>query len=141
MDVKRISTSLLVVAALTVLVVLAFRIKNGASADSIVVLRTTGMTCGSCSSKISTSLETLKGVAATEVDVEGGWVVVGYDPKIVKPDALAAQVGKTGFASAVHDVLTPEQFKEITGRDIGAKTASTSGCCGGKGGCGTKKGS
>ena len=94
MDVKRISTSLLVVAALTVLVVLAFRIKNGASADSIVVLRTTGMTCGSCSSKISTSLETLKGVAATEVDVEGGWVVVGYDPKIVKPDALAAQVGK-----------------------------------------------
>jgi mercuric ion binding protein len=140
MNAKKLSTSFLVLAAITVLVVLAFRIRVGATADSVAVLRTTGMTCGSCSSKISTALETLKGVAVTEVDVEGGWVVVGYDTKTVKPDALAAQVSSAGFGSNVHQVLTPEQFKQITGREIGTKATSNSGCCGGKGGgCGSNK--
>jgi copper chaperone CopZ len=137
---KKISTSLLVIGVITVLVVLAFRIRVGATADSVAVLRTTGMTCGSCSSKITQALETLKGVAVTEVDVEGGWVVVGYDTKTVKPEALAAQVSNTGFGSNVHMVLTPEQFKQVTGRDIGTKAAPNSGCCGGKGGgCGSNK--
>ena len=98
------------------------------------------MTCGSCSSKITTALESLKGVAVTEVDVEGGWVVVGYDTKTVKPESLAVKVRGTGFGSSVHVVLTPEQFKQVTGRDIGKKAAAGAGCCGGKGGgCGSKK--
>jgi len=133
---KRISTALLIIAAVTFLSVLAFKVKIGATADSIAVLKTTGMTCGSCSSKISKALETLKGVAVTEVDVEGGWVVVGYDTKIVKPDVLAAQVVTTGFGSYVHMVLTPEQFKQLTGREIGKKATSVGGC----GGCGSGKG-
>ena len=131
---------LIFAAIVTFLSVLAFFVSVGTTADSVAVLKTDGMTCGSCSSKITKALETLKGVAVTEVDVEGGWVIVGYDTKTVKPDALAAQVSSTGFGSNVHVVLTPEQFKEITGRDIGAKTAPTSGCCGGKGGgCGSNK--
>lgn len=140
MNAKRLSASFLVFAAITLLVVLAFRIRVGATADSVAVLRTTGMTCGSCSSKITKTLETLKGVATAEVDVEGGWVVVGYDSKMVKPDALAAQVSSAGFGSNVHQVLTPEQFKQITGREIGTKATSNSGCCGDKGGgCGSNK--
>ncbi len=140
MNAKRISTSLLVITVVTLLVVLAFHISNGATADSIAVLKTTGMTCGSCSSKITKALELMKGVAVTEVDIEGGWVIVGYDTKIVKPDALAEKVSATGFGSSVHDVLTPEQFKQITGRAIGQDTAPSKGCCGGKGGgCGSKK--
>ena len=36
-------------------------------------------------------------------------------------------------------IITPEQFKEITGRQIGAKAAQKSGCCGGTGGgCGSR---
>lgn len=140
MDVKKISTSLLAITAFTFLVVLAFHVRVGATADAIAVLKTTGMTCGSCSSKISKSLETLKGVAVTEVDVEGGWVIVGYDTKTVKPESLAAKVTGAGFGSNVHVVLTPDQFKQITGRDIGVKADPASGCCGGKGGgCGTNK--
>lgn len=142
MNKKRISTVLLIIAAVTFLSVLAFKVKVGATADSIAVLKTTGMTCGSCSSKISKALETLKGVAVTEVDVEGGWVVVGYDTKSVKPDALAAQVSNTGFGSNVHMILTPEQFKQITGRVIGQNAVPSKGCCGGKGGgCGSNKNS
>jgi mercuric ion binding protein len=137
---KKITTSLLVIMVLTVLVVLALRVRVGATADSIAVLKTSGMTCGSCSSKITKALESLKGVAVTEVDVEGGWVVVGYDTKDVKPESLAEKVIGVGFGSKVHVVLTPEQFKQLTGRDIGSKDTPSSGCCGGKGGgCGPNK--
>lgn len=139
---NRLINTLIIVSAVTFLSVLAFYVRIGATADSVVVLKTDGMTCGSCSNKISKALESLKGVAVTEVDIEGGWVVVGYDTKTVKPDALAAQVSSIGFGSNVHMVLTPEEFKQITGRDIGAKTAPSSGCCGGKGGgCGANKNS
>jgi copper chaperone CopZ len=86
MNAKTISTLLLVIAAVTVLVLLAFRVRIGATADAVAVLRTAGMTCGSCSNRITTALEALHGVAVTEVDVEGGWVVVGYDTKSVKSD-------------------------------------------------------
>jgi len=141
-NIKRISTSLLVIITITVLAILALRIRIGATADSVTVLRTTGMTCGSCSSKITKALESLKGVAVSEVDVEGGWVVVGYDTKTVKPEDLAAKVSSTGFGSNVHLVLTPAQFKQIAGRDIG-KQALPSGGCGGcdtkGGGCGSNK--
>lgn len=140
MNTKRISTLLLLITVITGLVVLAFRVRIGATADSVAVLRTAGMTCGSCSSKITKALETVKGVAVTEVDVSGGWVIVGYDTKSVKPEALAEKVNGAGFASNVDTVLTPEEFKQIVGRDLGAKVASSSGCCGGKGGgCGTQK--
>ena len=140
MTTKKVTTTLLVLISVTMLIALGFRVSIGATADSITVLKTTGMTCGSCSSKITKALESLKGVAVSEVDVEGGWVVVGYDTKTVKPEALAEKVSSTGFGSNVHMVLTPEQFKQITGRDIGAKEIKSSGCCGGKGGgCGSNK--
>jgi len=138
---KKISTVLLVIAVAAILITLAFKVRLGATADSIAVLRTTGMTCGSCSSKITKALESLKGVAVTEVDVEGGWVVVGYDKKSVKPENLAEKVIDSGFGSQVQTVITPEQFKQITGRDIGKKASSSGGCggCGTKGGCGSGK--
>jgi periplasmic mercuric ion binding protein len=133
---NRIVNVVILVAAVTLLSVLAFYVRIGATADSVAVLKTTGMTCGSCSSKISKELEALQGVAVTEVDVEGGWVIVGYDTKTVKPEALAEKVNSAGFGSNVHKVLTPEQFKQITGRDIGKKSSPSGGC----GGCGTKGG-
>ena len=133
---NRIINVVILVSVVAFLSVLAFHVRIGATADSVAVLKTTGMTCGSCSSKISKELEALKGVAVTEVDVEGGWVVVGYDTKTVKPEALAEKVNAAGFGSNVHQVLTPEQFKQITGRDIGKDASSSGGC----GGCGTKEG-
>lgn len=137
---KRIINVVILVTAVTFLSVLAFYVRAGVTADSVAVLRTTGMTCGSCSSKITTALQTLKGVSVAEVDVDGGWVVVGYDTKSVKPEVLAEKVKGAGFGSNVHMVLTPEQFKQVTGRDIGKNAAPASGCCGSKGGgCGSNK--
>lgn len=138
MTAKRITTTLLVITSVTMLVVLAFRVSIAATADSIAVLRTTGMTCGSCASKITKALESVKGVALTEVDVNGGWVIVGYDTKAVKPEILAETVRSTGYYSQVTDVVTPEEFKNITGRAIGQNAAPAKGCCGGSGGgCGS----
>ena len=142
MNTKRITTLLIPIFVVTVLIVLALYVRIGATADSVAVLKTTGMTCGSCSSKITKALESLQGVAATEVDVEGGWVIVGYDTKTVKPEALAAQVNSVGFGSNINQVLTPEQFKQVTGREIGKNAAPSGGCggCGSNGGgCGSNK--
>lgn len=142
MNTKRITTLLVPIFVVTVLIVLALYVRIGATADSVAVLKTTGMTCGSCSSKITKALESLQGVAVTEVDVEGGWVIVGYDTRTVKPEALAAQVNSVGFGSKVHQVMTPDQFKQVTGREISKNAASSAGCggCGSKGGgCGSSK--
>ena len=125
--------------AVLLLSLLAFYVRVGVTADSVAVLKTRGMTCGSCSGTISKALETLKGVSVTEVDVEGGWVVVGYDTKTVKPAVLAETVTAAGFVCSIDRVLTPAQFEQITSRDIGKKAVSYSRCCGGKGGCGGNK--
>lgn len=141
MKLRGIINSILIATTVVFLATLAFYVKTGTTADSIAVLKTTGMTCGSCSSKITEALEKQKGVAVTEVDVEGGWVVVGYDTKAVTPWILAEKVSGAGFGSNVHRVLTPGQFKQITGRDIGKQASPSRGCggCGPNGGCGTKK--
>lgn len=140
MNAKRITTMLLVMAVVSLLVMFAFRIKVAATVDSVVLLKTSGMSCGSCSRNITTALETLKGVAVSEVDVEGGWVMVGYDHRLVTPELLAEQVKAAGFGSSIAQVVTPEQFKQITGRTIGQKAVTRKGCCGVMGsGCGTSK--
>lgn len=84
-------------AAAVFLVVLAFHVNDGATFDSIAVLKTNGMTCSSCSGRVTTALEMEKGVAVAEVDMAGGWVVVGYDRKTVNPEKLAQKITSIGF--------------------------------------------
>jgi mercuric ion binding protein len=141
MRTKTISTALLIATVVTLLVVLAFRVRVGATADAIAVLQTTGMTCDRCSSTITSALERERGVAVTTVDVAQGWVIVGYDPKTIKPNTLAAKVTEAGFSSKVYVVLTPEQFKQVTGKEIGKMVAAAKGCggCGSKSGCTTQQ--
>lgn len=131
---NKILNTALVLVVVTVLAVFACYVRVGATADKVVVLRTMGMTCGSCVKKISEKLQSQKGVAATEVDLESGLVLAGYDSKQTAPEKLAQAVQSTGFYSRVTQVITPQQFRSITGRDVGGK-AVTGGCCGSRG-CG-----
>lgn len=128
----KIVNSCLVGAVVVILVVAAFHVRVGATADQVVVLRTSGMTCSSCISKITKALQAERGVAAAEVDLAGGVVIAGYDSKQVVPDHLAKTVAAAGFDSEVAQVLTPQQFKSLAGRDLGAKSAP-GGCCGPRG--------
>jgi copper chaperone CopZ len=140
MKFNRLINGFLILVAAVFLTALGFHIRTGATADSVAVLKTSGMTCGSCSQTITKTLESLKGVAATEVDVEGGWVIVGYDTKSIRPEDLAEKVTVSGFGSKIHQLLTPEQFRQITGRELGKAAGSGSGCCSGKSGrCGSAK--
>lgn len=119
------------------LLYLSFHVTIANAATAVAVLKTSGMTCGSCSEKITGALKTMKGVSHTEVDLGGGYVIVGFDAAAVTPENLAEQVSKTGYGSTVQRVLTPEQFKQMTGRDLGpaARAGSGCGCCsGGPGG-------
>jgi periplasmic mercuric ion binding protein len=135
--VNKAITGILLATVVVLLVVLAFHVKPAATADSVAVLKTSGMTCGSCASKINNALGMMNGVTVTEVDVDGGWVMVGYEKKSVRPETLVERVNKAGFASTVQAVLTPEQFKQITGHVIGQSMTSSSGCCG-RADCGGK---
>ncbi|QXE90887.1 heavy-metal-associated domain-containing protein [Geomonas subterranea] len=134
---NKILNTALVFFVVAVLAIFAFYVRVGATADQVVVLRTSGMTCGSCVKKITDALQSQRGVAATEVDLESGVVIAGYDSKQTAPEKLAQAVQKIGFYSQVAQVVTPQQFRGIVGRDVGGK-AAPGGCCGSRG-CGAAK--
>lgn len=136
---NKVITSTLIIAAVTLLVLLALLVRVRATADAVVVLKTTGITCGSCASRIQGALESVKGVAVTEIDPARGEIIVGYDTKTVEPEAVAKRVRAAGFGCDVDAVLTPEQFRRITGRAIGQNAVTAGGCCGKGGGCGGNK--
>jgi len=129
---NKVFNTALVLVVVTLLAVFACYVRVGATADQVVVLRTSGMTCGSCVKKITEALQSQKGVAAAEVDLESGLVIAGYDSRQTAPENLAKAVQKTGFHSQVAEVITPQQFRSIVGRDIGGKPVA-GGCCGSRG--------
>lgn len=133
---KNIVNMLLILAAVVVVGILAFSVRLEASVNSVAVLRTQGMTCGSCAMKIEDSLKGAKGVSSVQVNVNEGQVVVGYDSSLVKPEAIAEQVTGSGYGSSIIQVLTPEEYASLTGKNIAAD--SQKGGCG-KGCCGTKR--
>lgn len=128
---NRFLTGGLILLVVVLLTVLAFYVRvDGATADMVAVLKTEGMTCGSCATRITRDLAALPGVATTEVDLAGGWVIVGYDTSKVQPAALANRVSASGFRSSVAQLLTPADFRRLTGRELGG-AAAPGGCCGG----------
>ncbi len=133
---KNIVNMLLILAAVVVVGILAFSVRLEASVNSVAVLRTQGMTCGSCAMKIEDALKGAKGVSSVQVNVNEGQVVVGYDSSLVKPEAIAEQVTGSGYGSSIIQVLTPEEYASLTGKNIAAD--SQKGGCG-KGCCGTKR--
>lgn len=122
--------SLIVITA-ALLTLLALRVRAGATVDSVAVLKTTGMTCKSCANRVCAALQGIKGVASTEVDLEGGKVIVGYDTRAVRPETLTASIKKSGFDSTIQEVVTPEQYRQIAGKGVGANGAGRPGGCGG----------
>jgi len=134
---RRVLNGCLILSGIVLLAILASFVRVGATADTVVVLRTAGMTCGSCAEQVTRALQSERGVASTEVDLAGGRVMAGFDAKQTGPGKLAAKVAAAGYASQVQSVLTPEQFKSLSGHQVGSLQAQA-GCCG-KVGCGSAK--
>ena len=64
-------------------------------------LRVQGMTCASCVATIEARVKQLPGVRSVLVALMAGKAEVLYDPGIVQPVKIAAEVAKLGFPSSV----------------------------------------
>lgn len=121
----------LVLAIIAILVFFACYIRVRVTPDSVVVLRTSGMTCGSCEAKIRKILELQNGVASDEVNVDAGKVTVWYDSHAVQPEILAVKLTEIGFGSSLFIIMPVEKFMTITGKTGGTRTSAKSSWCSG----------
>ena len=129
---KIINIALLLM-AIAVLTVLALSIRVKIKHDSVVVLRTLGMTCSSCADKITKALEIRKGVASTEVDTDAGRVIVWYDSHAVKPESLAQSLTGAGYGSSILVSMPADKYRAMTGKSGATRTMTGCGgrCCAG----------
>jgi copper chaperone CopZ len=111
--------------------VFALNPNSGPVADSVVVLKSMGVTCGSCAGRIEKALKEKPGVASVEVDVDSGGVAVAYDAKIAKPEILAETVTALGYESSILQNFSAEQYRTVTGRNVASVSPAKSGGCGG----------
>jgi copper chaperone CopZ len=131
---KTINTILIIFVS-AMLATLAFFVRLGATADKVAVLQTEGMMCGGCVADIEKALQAKEGIAAMEVDVPGGRVIVGFDSKKIRLDEIVATIAGLGYRNKVSEVLSKEEFRAKTGEEPGSKIR-TIGCAGG---CGTSE--
>lgn len=124
----KIINIILVLAVIVLLGILAFFVRVKPTADNVAVLKTGGMTCGSCAGRIEKVLREKPGVTSVDVDVDAGRVVVAYDSKLAKPEVLAESVTGIGYGSSVLQTLSAEKYKALTGRDMGMKRSKSGGC-------------
>ncbi|SNB45969.1 heavy-metal-associated domain-containing protein [Geobacter sp. DSM 9736] len=120
----RLAALVLVISALGAGAVFAL-VKRTPPADTVVVLRTMGMTCGACAGKITDALEGKGGIASVQVEVGEGRVAVAYDSGAVKPEAIAERVTALGYGSSILQVLPSERYD-----------AASAGASAGQSGCG-----
>lgn len=136
---RNILNILLILIVVCIATVFAFSVRIGAAADSVVVLKTLGMTCGSCAARIAKAMGSEKGVASTEVDLDNGRVIVWYESKTTRPEKLAERITGIGYGSSILQIFTAEEYRRLTGKTGGVKAAG-GGCCGkGDAGCGGGK--
>lgn len=68
-----------------------------AAKGSKVAFDVTGMTCGSCTSKVSAALEKIDGVSAAAVDYQTGRAEIAFDGEKTTSAALLEAIVSTGF--------------------------------------------
>lgn len=72
-----------------------------AAAGTKVTLQISGMSCGSCSDKVTAELKKINGVKAVAVDHATGVAQIAFDSNVTKADALVAAVKQAGYAAKV----------------------------------------
>jgi mercuric ion binding protein len=59
------------------------------------------MTCSGCKSKITSSVKSLKGIKAIDIDLETKMVVVTYDDKKTTTDAIKTAIAEAGYEAVM----------------------------------------
>ena len=101
MNRDNIITSLLIAIVLVIAGSVVYFGKPPAAADTLVLLKTQGMTCQACSYKITQELTQRKGIAHVAFDVPAGIVEIYFDSHHEAPAKLATTVTNLGFPSTV----------------------------------------
>ena len=70
-----------------------------------VQLKVTGMTCNGCVSAVKRRLTNIPGVSDADVDLDGGWAQVTYDPAQSSVEAMATALGQLGYSAEVESTL------------------------------------
>jgi copper chaperone CopZ len=96
--------------------------------DAVVVLKSRGISCGSCAGRIAQEIDAKPGVAGVEVDVDAGQVMIAVDSKTARPEGLAETVTALGYKSSILQVLSREQYQAMTGGKAAPRTANADGC-------------
>ncbi|KAK9809274.1 hypothetical protein WJX73_000048 [Symbiochloris irregularis] len=73
------------------------------TADQVVVLQITGMTCGSCSAAVENALRAEPGVTTCSVNLLANKAEVRFDPDQTGPRHLLRAVGEAGFDAQLVD--------------------------------------
>lgn len=75
------------------------------------LLKVTGMTCGSCISKVTNALKMVSGVSDVDVSLSAGEATVQYDERLTSPDQLKAAVKGAGYGVDVTNAAHSQQSK------------------------------
>ena len=83
-----------------------------------VTIPVEGITCGACAASIKTTLKSVAGVRAVEVNLERRTVLVRYAPGQVPPERLVAEINELGYKAILPagpgllgiDKLLPERL-------------------------------
>lgn len=129
MKIGRVEKILIAMSIVVVLGSFAFALNARSKPDSVVVLKTLNMTCGSCAGSIEKVLGEKPGVDNVSVDVAAAQVVVVYDARQTNAQDLAGAVTAAGYPSGVVRELSLERYREITGPNgFDKKPLKKSGC-------------
>lgn len=80
------------------------------------LLKVTGMTCGGCTSTVTSALKTVPGVEDAKVSLSAGEATVEYDERVTSPSHLRSAVESAGYG--------------VDGTNSSPGRQSKGGCCG-----------
>lgn len=77
------------------------------AAPATIKISVGGMTCTGCESSIKQAVGAMPGVSAVNASHTEGSAEVGYDPALISPEAIRAEIEKLGYTTA--DAAAPAE--------------------------------
>jgi len=123
----------LVILVIIVLVALSLSVRIRPVADRVLLLKKSAHSLSGRTTETVKRLQSEKGVASVEPDITDHFLIVGFDSKAVSPRSIALATIASGIRYDISKVISAEDYKMITGKDLASVTAKS---CGGR--CGDK---
>lgn len=123
---KNLINGILVGAVALVLVVFAGLVRVTARGDTVAVLQGTAPSLGASAARVIKALKGTRGVLLTETDPLRGRIFACYDATQATAQEIAAAAGAAGFIGTLQGVLSPGEFRALSGHDLKPRVT----CCG-----------